>query len=180
MAVVNGNSGNNNLLGTAQADTLRGFAGSDVLNGRGGNDTSVGGGNADTFLFIGDEFGVDRIVDFHHGQGDKIRIVDVERGSNDIESFNELDTNHNGRLDAGDVFIDLISGDLRITLNPRDGDDPPAVIFVNDNSFLRRSDVVVVHHDDDGGHGGSDDHGGHGGSGGGGHDDIGAAGIFIA
>jgi Ca2+-binding RTX toxin-like protein len=42
-AVINGNNGNNNLVGTPRADHIRGFGGNDTLRGRGGEDELMGG-----------------------------------------------------------------------------------------------------------------------------------------
>lgn len=50
MATINGNSGNNNLLGTSTRDTLNGFGGNDTLNGGAGIDTLVGGEGNDIYI----------------------------------------------------------------------------------------------------------------------------------
>ena len=42
-AVINGNNGNNNLVGTPRADHIRGFGGNDTIRGRGGEDELMGG-----------------------------------------------------------------------------------------------------------------------------------------
>jgi Ca2+-binding RTX toxin-like protein len=46
-----GNSGNNNLVGTSLADALAGVGGNDTLSGLAGNDTLDGGADNDTYLF---------------------------------------------------------------------------------------------------------------------------------
>ncbi len=50
MATINGNSGNNNLVGTSAKDTLNGYGGSDTLNGGAGIDTLNGGTGNDTYI----------------------------------------------------------------------------------------------------------------------------------
>lgn len=94
-----GNLGNDTLYGGQGADTLvgddgdgSGTGGNDLLFGdRGdddlygdfGNDTLVGGIGADRFFFTGE--GVDRIIDFQPGEGDRIGI--------------EIDINESGIVD---------------------------------------------------------------------------------
>ncbi len=63
MAVINGNDGNNNIVGTPNNDTLNGGSGNDTLTGSGGNDSLVGGigkdrlfGNSGADILIGDSF----------------------------------------------------------------------------------------------------------------------------
>ncbi|MCZ8050012.1 MAG: M10 family metallopeptidase C-terminal domain-containing protein, partial [Microcystis sp. LE19-41.2A] len=46
-----GNSANDNLVGTSFADALAGVGGNDTLSGLGGNDTLDGGADNDTYLF---------------------------------------------------------------------------------------------------------------------------------
>jgi hypothetical protein len=46
-----GNSANNNLVGTSFADALAGVGGNNTLSGLGGNDTLDGGADNDTYLF---------------------------------------------------------------------------------------------------------------------------------
>ena len=59
-----GNSANNNLVGTSFADALAGVGGNDTLSGLGGNDTLDGGANNDTYLFDTDlVLGSDRVID---------------------------------------------------------------------------------------------------------------------
>jgi Ca2+-binding RTX toxin-like protein len=48
MAVINGTSGNNTLIGTDLDDTINGFAGDDLIQGLEGSDTINGGSGADT------------------------------------------------------------------------------------------------------------------------------------
>ncbi|WP_026622959.1 Ca2+-binding RTX toxin-like protein (plasmid) [Ensifer sp. WSM1721] len=48
MAVINGTSGNNTLIGTDQDDTISGFAGDDLIQGLEGSDTINGGSGVDT------------------------------------------------------------------------------------------------------------------------------------
>src|SRR5215467_349447 len=72
MAVITGNSGNNNLSGTSVSDTISGLAGNDTLIGGLGSDSLNGGEGSDTYqVGLGDGFdsyadtgtsGTDRIV----------------------------------------------------------------------------------------------------------------------
>jgi len=59
-----GNSANNNLVGTSFADALAGVGGNDTLSGLAGNDTLDGGANNDTYLFDTDlVLNSDRLID---------------------------------------------------------------------------------------------------------------------
>ena len=42
-AIINGNNGNNNLVGTPRADHIWGHGGNDLIRGRGGEDELMGG-----------------------------------------------------------------------------------------------------------------------------------------
>ena len=54
-------------------DSLVGGSGKDWLSGDRGNDTISGGGGADTFhTFSG--AGVDRVLDFHIAEGDRVQV----------------------------------------------------------------------------------------------------------
>jgi Ca2+-binding RTX toxin-like protein len=46
MAPIPGTSGDDELVGTDDADTIEGFAGEDEIEGRGGDDTILGGADA--------------------------------------------------------------------------------------------------------------------------------------
>ena len=80
--ILFGNLGNDTLLGGAGGDLLRGGQGNDSIvggvgadwiSGDRGNDTLAGGAGADTFhAFSG--AGVDRVLDFHVTEGDRIQL----------------------------------------------------------------------------------------------------------
>lgn len=80
--IVYGNIGNDTCDGGAGADTIRGGqnedslsggAGNDWLSGDLGNDTISGGAGADTF-HISKGAGVDRVMDFNLGEGDRVQL----------------------------------------------------------------------------------------------------------
>lgn len=80
--LVYGNLGNDTCFGEAGADTVRGGQGNDLLFGGSGNDflsgdrgddTVAGGSGADVFHASRDA-GLDRIVDFNAGEGDRLMI----------------------------------------------------------------------------------------------------------
>ena len=50
---LNGDGGNNSLIGTSEADTLNGLGGNDTLIGGGGNDAINGGPGTDTAIYSG-------------------------------------------------------------------------------------------------------------------------------
>jgi Ca2+-binding RTX toxin-like protein len=80
--IVWGNLGNDTLNGGPGDDQVRGGQGNDVLNGGSGadfvsgdrgDDTVTGGSGADRFHGSQDA-GVDRIMDFNYGQGDRVML----------------------------------------------------------------------------------------------------------
>jgi|SRR5919206_4531203 hypothetical protein len=82
--IINGTTGNDNLVGTELRDRLGGRAGNDVLNGLGGddrlvggsdNDTLIGGNGADRFICGG---GDDTVKDFNASEGDTIKLNQTE------------------------------------------------------------------------------------------------------
>lgn len=64
MAIINGTSGNDPLIGTSAADTISGLEGDDTLDGRGGNDTLDGGPGND---ILSDTAGINVL---NGGEGD--------------------------------------------------------------------------------------------------------------
>jgi Ca2+-binding RTX toxin-like protein len=50
MAIINGDAGDNNLIGGADDDTINGLAGNDFLDGGAGADTMVGGAGDDSYV----------------------------------------------------------------------------------------------------------------------------------
>jgi Ca2+-binding RTX toxin-like protein len=98
-AVINGNNGNNNLVGTPRGDHIRGFGGNDTIRGRGGEDDMFGGRGRDFIRAVdrredditcgrgfdrvranpGDDIegGCERVV------RDGIRVDDNDRGDDD-------------------------------------------------------------------------------------------------
>lgn len=98
---LEGGSGNDRLSGGTGADRLVGGEGKDVLEGGAGNDALTGGSGSDSFEFAhatGD--GIDRIVDFRHGE-DTISL--------DHTSFTGLGSA--GTLDAEAFFLGVVAHD---------------------------------------------------------------------
>lgn len=90
--------------GNGGADLLFGDRGDDALYGDFGDDTLVGGLGADTFFFFSGE-GVDRIIDFQPGEGDRI-AVEIDINDSGIETFAELRPNITGD-GLGGSYIDF-------------------------------------------------------------------------
>lgn len=78
---LSGLAGNDILTGGAGADSLEGGAGRDVLLGGAGIDTLKGGTGSDVFVFAAKAEGRDRVLDFHHAEGDKIALDDMGYGT---------------------------------------------------------------------------------------------------
>jgi Ca2+-binding RTX toxin-like protein len=119
---LDGGDGNDQLSGGNSNDDLYGGAGDDILSGGNGIDTLVGGTGADIltggnsrdhFVFnLGD--GQDRITDFNKNQD----LIDLS--STGLE-WDDLDTNGNNKLDAGDDFISISGGDTFIDYGSASG-----------------------------------------------------------
>ena len=97
---VDGNNGNNRLVGTIGRDVIRGFggndrlnalAGDDVLNGGKGNDRMTGGGGSDTFIF-GAKYGTDIITDFNTGSLNH-DLINLSKAAG-IDSFRDMVRHH--------------------------------------------------------------------------------------
>lgn len=80
--LIYGNLGNDTLTGGGGGDILRGGQGDDMIaggsgddfiSGDRGNDTESGGGGADRFHDSQDA-GVDRVLDFHYAEGDRVQL----------------------------------------------------------------------------------------------------------
>jgi Ca2+-binding RTX toxin-like protein len=93
------NLGNDSLAGNAGANALQGWGGDDALTGAGGKDTLIGGAGADRFIYgsvAESATGVDAdvIVDFSHGQGDRIdlSVIDANTGVAGNQAFSFIGT----------------------------------------------------------------------------------------
>jgi len=82
--VITGSSNNDTLMGLGGNDTLLGNGGIDNLTGGAGRDMLTGGLGADRFIFANGDFAgnsdttCDAILDFHHSEGDRIRLALVD------------------------------------------------------------------------------------------------------
>jgi len=70
---LNAGSGGELMRGGQGNDSLVGGAGNDWLSGDRGNDTLTGGAGADTF-HTASGAGVDRVLDFHIAEGDRVQV----------------------------------------------------------------------------------------------------------
>jgi Ca2+-binding RTX toxin-like protein len=100
MAVINGDSGNNNLVGTDQVDTINAFEGDDTLEGGAGADTLNGGTGNDTASYSTAPTGVNVYLipggtdpNTGHAAGDVFDSIENLRGSafNDLLFGNQFD-----------------------------------------------------------------------------------------
>jgi serralysin len=119
---VYGNLGDDTCNGDAGADTVRGGQGNDSLNGGDGNDfvsgdrgddTMAGGAGADVFHTFG-EAGVDRVLDFHLSEGDRIQL--------------DPGTTYQLAQSGGDTVI-MMSGGQMVLVGVSLSSLPPGTIF---------------------------------------------------
>ena len=104
---ITGSAQNDRLIGNSSANTLAGLGGKDVLTGNGHADTLAGGGGPDklrggsgpdhfVYLDVSDSTPAhhDTILDFRHGQHDKIDLsgVDANSGTAGVQHFNFIGT----------------------------------------------------------------------------------------
>jgi Ca2+-binding RTX toxin-like protein len=100
---INGNNGNNTLVGTAHADTLNGNGGNDILNGGGGADVIDGGAGNDVLNGSG---GADSLIG---GTGNDTLVWDpLDAGAQGGTGTDTL------RVDGKGVIVDL-TGNATIT-----------------------------------------------------------------
>lgn len=113
-------SGNINGYGNSGANEIYGNDGNNVLGGRGGIDIVTGGLGADGFIFDDGEMGnstgsCDRITDFSHAQGDRVRLnlVDANSLVGGDQGFSFIGTNAFTNV-AGQLRYEQISGNTYI------------------------------------------------------------------
>jgi serralysin len=70
---LDGGDGNDQVRGGQGDDSLTGGAGDDFISGDRGNDTEAGGAGADIFHGSQDA-GIDRVLDFHAAEGDRVML----------------------------------------------------------------------------------------------------------
>lgn len=122
--VLNGDSGDDLLVGDSPTLFHNAVGGDDVLTGGTGNDTLWGDGTlldmamggADIFVF-GTDDGQDVIKDFRTADDDQIQLFI------DQITWDDLDTNNSGTLDGGDNHVDTSSGSTLIDLGAAIGGD---------------------------------------------------------
>lgn len=128
MALINGTSGNDNLLGTLGDDTINGGGGNDFINGGEGNDTLNGGTGNDQ---IDGGIGNDKLIG---GTGNDVLFGwtgddNLDGGSDDDQLFGEEgnDTMNGGSgndvLGGGTGNDNMDGGSGIDTLYGQDGDD---------------------------------------------------------
>ena len=102
---LNGNDGDDRIVGGAGNDTLTGGNGNDILFGGAGDDTFTGGNGADVFKWslgdqgAGDAPAIDQITDFDvaakSAGGDVLDLRDLlqgEGGVNNLQNYLDFDT----------------------------------------------------------------------------------------
>lgn len=102
MATVNGTNGNDNLVGTPLADTLRGRGGDDTLTGLGGDDRIIGNGGNDLIIW---------------NDGDDSDRISGRRGNDTVQI--------NGDPNVGDDFIITDDGNKQVTVQRVEGTQSP-------------------------------------------------------
>jgi len=121
--VVLGNMGNDTVEGGSGNDVVRGGQGDDLVYGQDGDDwlsgdrgadTLWGGSGADTFHAFADS-GVDRVMDFNAGEGDRVFLLPG--------------TSYNAWQSGTDTIVDMGGGNQLVLVNVNLGGLPPGWIF---------------------------------------------------
>jgi len=111
---VDGGDGNDQVRGGQGDDSVSGGAGDDFVSGDRGNDTISGGAGADIFHGSQDA-GIDRVLDFHLSEGDRVML---DPGT--TYSVNQV---------GGDTVIDMGAGNQMILVGVQLSTLPNGWIF---------------------------------------------------
>ncbi len=118
--LVNGQGGDDTIIGGNGADTLNGAAGNDVIRGGPGADLLTGGTGADTFVFGPGDIApgptYDTITDFSHAQLDLIdlHLIDADLSLNNDQAFTFLGTGAFTHT-PGELHYAAVSGGLMVS-----------------------------------------------------------------
>jgi Ca2+-binding RTX toxin-like protein len=96
---LDGGAGNDQVRGGQGDDVIFGGAGNDYISGDRGNDTETGGSGADIFHGSQDA-GIDKVMDFHYSQGDRVML--------------DPGTTYTVSQEGADTVVDMGSGNQMI------------------------------------------------------------------
>jgi serralysin len=106
-----GGDGNDIVRGGQDQDILRAGAGDDYVSGDKGDDTVSGGAGADDFHSFGDA-GLDRVLDFNRGEGDRIRLdLGTTYTVSQVGADTVIDMTGGGKVVLVGVSMSSLSGD---------------------------------------------------------------------
>ncbi|HCM46734.1 MAG TPA: hypothetical protein DIS98_04270, partial [Colwellia sp.] len=126
---LDGQAGDDVLIGGDGGDVLSGGSGDDYLSGGEGNDFLIGGTGKDTFVWLEGDSGVDHVSDFNLNED----VLDLS----DILQITDGD-NLNDFLD-----FDSIDGDTTIKIYAEGGDEISQTIVL-DGVDLGSNDVNII------------------------------------
>ncbi len=110
-----GGDGNDQVRGGQGDDSISGGAGNDFVSGDRGNDTLTGGAGADLFHGSQDA-GVDRVLDFHLSEGDRVQL--------------DPGTTYTASQVGADTVIDMGGGNQMILVGVQFASLTPGWIFL--------------------------------------------------
>ena len=126
-AIINGDSGNNNLVGTSGPDTIDGGEGNDTIWGMGGIDT-IDGGEGNDVIYGDFASGIDGVVEKPHaGQTAGGDNIDGGEGTDTIYGEDGIDEIYGGsdndKIDGGADNDEIYGGSGADTLDGGAGDN---------------------------------------------------------
>ncbi len=104
-SLLDGGTGDDELIGGGGIDTLEGGSNDDTLEGRGGNDTLRGGANSDTYRFVGTQLGSDVVAEAPNFSVDTLDFSGFAGGGVDVD----LASTNERVINAGDLSLRLLS-----------------------------------------------------------------------
>lgn len=152
-----GGQGNDQLAGLAGADRLFGQLGKDRLSGANGKDyldggkgadRLEGGRHADRFVLGNPGKGVDTLVDFSRGQGDKVALKarsykGLSKGR--LSSANFVANKQGVARDRNDLVVfNTVTGALLYDRDGSGGTRPVKLAVLDNGAKLRNSDFVIT------------------------------------
>ncbi len=154
--VVNGDAGDNKLLGAGGNDIINGGSGNDLIKGQAGDDVIIGGAGGDAltggagadifaFLSVSDSAvgANDRIHDFSHADGDKIDLSLIDADST-VAGFQNLVFVSELTGAAGEVAVRFSGNGKYFVEADVNGGGADFSLYVKADAALHAGDLILI------------------------------------